>query len=138
MLTLNMLGACGDVEITFETDQVVIDWRKSPRVERTALKALIVKAKENGFETFDDEGEKTDELPSDGHFGSKEGKIILKGKPSQLKFVAEGIIEQEIKNGKLVMQANEDGSWNILRQGEFKSEPEKKQKVVSSEKVAGG
>lgn len=81
------------------------------------------------------------------------GEIALVGTKEQVEDIAFDLVDEEIRNNRIVAEAQEDGSWKVLRLGEFKKnveatkelvpagtpeEPEKKRAVSSHEKVGGG
>lgn len=133
----------GHTELEFKDGEVTLDWRETSLKERKALRDLIEKAKENGFVTYSvgEKGEReeiTETVP--GVFFNRAGKLILVGDKGKLSIIATGLVENEIKNGKLVMELQDDNSWTILRAEQFKVEDsgKKKKEVHVSEKVGGG
>lgn len=138
----------GHTELEFKDDEVTLDWRETSIKERKALRELIEKAKENGFVTYsaDEKGEReeiTESVP--GVFFNRSGKLILKGDKAKLSIIATGLVENEIKNGKLVMELQDDNSWLIVKAEQFKAEESgdkdakgKKKTVHVSEKAVGG
>ncbi len=73
-----------------------------------------------------------------GTFRGRKGEIVLKGEVKKVKLFAQEMIEGELKDNRIVMEAQDDGTWKMLKSGEFKAEPGKKKKVVSSVPAGGG
>lgn len=139
-LTLDITSVGGHAELAFEGELVRVKWNDTTSTDRQMVKALVAQAKKLGLLPFktDLEGrptpEPTKKLP--GAIFNKKGEIVLKGDELGAAKLAKELVEQEIREGRLVMVAQKDGSWKIVKPGQF--EPKKETKVVSTAKVAGG
>ena len=127
-LKVNLTGRGGHTSVNFSGEEATLQWKDTSDVEKKSLKSLIEQAVAKGFEIKSGEVASIDSGP---------GEIVLKGKENLLKLVAKDLIDAEIKSGKLAMEANEDGTWKILKVGDFEPK-EKEQTVVSSAVPAGG
>ncbi len=152
-LSVTIQGIGGHTEVNFEEGRVKLSWKETTMRERTMLREMIEKAKAGGMKTYgvDASGnadKETDVVP--GTIFNRSGDLILKGDGNLVTLLAKGLIEAELKCGRLVMEAQEDNSWRILRSGdtieETKSEKkegkeeekEKKKKVHTTAKNDGG
>lgn len=129
-MDLTIAGASGHTSLTFRDDGVLVDWEKTSSKERGLLTDLLTKAREKGFKTYtlDDEEqpvEIAETLP--GWLFNRKGKLLLKSEEKRkLQVFAKDIIDLQITNGKLVMEATKDGEWKILKLGEFELRVEDK------------
>lgn len=166
-MNLSFTGEGGHTELTFEKEGVIVEWLKTTAAERDLIAKLFVDAREKGLETYtlddDDKPLKISEAVP-GWIFNRKGRLMIKGADGStidlptLKILAKGIIDSEIKCGKLVME-EKDGEWKVLRIGDFvlkvededtttdaeasaTTEPRaksgKKQKVVSQKVPVGG
>lgn len=123
LMDLTIAGASGHTSLTFRDDGVLVDWEKTSSKERGLLTDLLTKARAKGFKTFtldDDEQpvEIAETLP--GWLFNRKGKLLLKTEEKvNLQIFAKDLIDLQITNGKLVMEATKDGEWKILKLGEF-------------------
>jgi len=137
---LNVTGHNGHTELSFTKDSVRVKWAETGVVERGLIKSLIQTSQLFGFKAFnvDADGKAADavtKLP--GIFQGKKGEVLLEGEPKKVKLLCEEMINGEIKDGKMVFEAQKDGTWKILREpGEFKAD--EKKSVTTSSKVGGG
>lgn len=142
-LTLDMTGVNGHTELSFWKDQVRVKWAETTVSERDLIRGLIQTSKIFGFKpwTVDEDGKPKEELKKlPGLFRGKKGEIILKGEVKKVKLLAQELIEGEVRNNHMVLEAQDDGSWKILKTGQFdpEKEPGKKKKVTTSAPVGGG
>ncbi len=139
-MTISMQSMGGHTEIEFKDDKITLEWRETDLRERKGLVVLVEQAKKGGFKFFSvgDDGveEELTEKAQPVFFG-RAGKLLLKGAKTSIDVIAKGLIEDEIKNGKLVMELTKDNEWRILRAEQFLVTDEKKKVVVAS-KPAGG
>lgn len=134
----------GHTELEFKDGEVTLDWKDTTKEEKAALSVFVEKAKSNGFTIeaaiADDKREEVAEkLPS--VFFAKSGKLFLKGENAKLAIIATGLVESEIKRGKMVMELQDDNSWKIMRAEQFVAEEAKdktKKKTVHVSGKAGG
>jgi hypothetical protein len=141
-LDLSMTGNNGHTEMSFSKDQVRVTWRETNAGERDLIRGLVKTSKLFGFtaHTVDADGNAKDEAKTlPGIFRGKKGELILKGEIKKMKLFAQEMIAGELKEGRIVLRAKDDGQWEFVKAGEeVKAEPGKKEKVVSSERVGGG
>lgn len=142
-LTLMATGLGGHTEAIFEKNQIRISFSKTDPKERGLIENLVERARKEGMklhtvDNSDNLKEIEDDLLLDKIFKSK-GKLALTGSVDAVKKLALDIVEKEISERSLVMEAQEDGTWKILREkGEFKEKEDKEQKVTSSKVPVGG
>lgn len=139
-LVLMAKGTGGHTEAVFAKDEIRISFVKTDPKERGMIETMVEKAKKEGMKlhTADKDGKLTeidDATLVDKIFKSK-GELILKGSVATVKKLALDIVEKEILERSLVTEAQTDGSWKIIKEGEFKDKEEKQ--VVQSSKVPGG
>ena len=88
---------------------------------------------------MDEDGKPKDKVKKlPGLFRGKKGEIILKGTVKKVKLFSQEMIAGELKDSRIVMEAKSDGTWKILKPGDYKPEGGKKRKIVSSAAVGGG
>jgi hypothetical protein len=141
-LTLTMKGPGGHTEAIFNRDEIRISFAKTDDKERGMIENLVERAKKEGMtlHSVDKEGdlkEISDDLLLDKIFKSK-GELALTGTIEAVKKLALDLVEKEIIERSLVMEAQDDGTWKILKEkGSFK-EKEGKEQGVTTSKIAGG
>jgi hypothetical protein len=130
----------GHTELNFEDNEATLDWVRTSEIERKSLASLVQEAMSKGYEVFEDKKGTKSVSKVDEDIFSKKGYLLLRNKENICSlFLAKGLIDAEIKSGKLVMEAQEDGSWQIVKMGEFKpAEGKKEQHVTSGAAPAGG
>jgi hypothetical protein len=140
-LSLAITGPGGHTEVLFEDDKVVVKFKNTSPAERGAIEQLVEKGrkiglvlhrskKEEATKPFDD----IKEVVMD-----KKGEIALKGKAEDVEKLAVALIEKEIKDGRVVAEAQEDGQWKILEDAKlFKPRKDKKQALTSTKVPVGG
>ena len=154
-LTIAASGPGGHTVVTCDGTKILVNFHKTSPKERGMIETLVEKAKAAGLTLHrSKKGEAGDVLPKihDVLMDSK-NEIVLLGTKDQVEEIAFDLVDQEIRNNRVVAEAQEDGSWKVLRLGEFKKnveaskelvpagaveEPEKKRAVSSHEKVGGG
>lgn len=140
-ITLDVTGTNGHTELSFSKGQVRVTWKETNATERGLIKGLIQTGRLFGFVPYsvDDDGKPKEMLTKlPGTFRGKKGEIVLVGEVQKVKLFAQEMIEGEIRENRLVLEAQADGTWKALKPGDFKAEPGKKKKVTSSEPVGGG
>lgn len=139
MLTLNATGIGGHTEVTFEDETVLVKYHKTSPSERGMIETLIEKGQKLGLKLHQAKkgvvGAKLDDIVT--VILDKKGEVALTGDKKMVEDLAVQAVEKEIKDGRLVMEAREDGSWKILHAGEFKKKG-KKQAVASHSAPGGG
>jgi hypothetical protein len=140
-LTLSVMGSSGHTEVRFTDDGAVLEWKNITSFEKVALRKLIISARKGGCKTHavGEDGkpaEETKKLP--GTIFSRSGKLYFKGNLDALKKIAVDAVENEIKSGKLVMEAQKDGTFNIVKLGSFVLKEKEPQKVASTVPPRGG
>lgn len=145
-LTVTIQGIGGHTEVNFEEGRVKLSWKETTMREQTMLREMLEKAKAGGMKTYsvDANGnadKETDVVP--GTIFNRSGDLILKGEGALVTILAKGLINAEQKSGRLVMEAQDDNTWKILRSGDSIEEAkpedkEKKKKVHTTAKQAGG
>lgn len=145
-LDLSMTGNNGHTEMSFAKDQVRVIWKETNAGERELIRGLVKTSKLFGFTAHevDADGKPATEITKlPGFFRGKKGELILKGDIKRMKMFAQEMIAGELKDGRIVLKAKDNGEWEFVRDaktvGETKEgETPKKEKVVSSERVGGG
>lgn len=140
-VTLSVTGYNGHTELSFTKGQARVKWAETNSGERDLIRGLIQTGRIFGFVpwTVDADGNPKDQLKKlPGAFRGRKGEIVLKGDVKKMKLFAQEMIEGELKDNRIVMEAQADGTWKLLKSGEFKAEPGKKKKVASSAPVGGG
>lgn len=138
-MDLTIAGASGHTSLTFRDDGVLVDWEKTSSKERGLLTDLLTKARAKGLKTFtldDDEQpvEITETLP--GWLFNRKGKLLLKTEEKvKLQIFARDLIDLQIGNGKLCMEATKEGEWKILKLGEFELRVEGERQPVEADPV---
>ncbi len=143
-MTVSIQGIGGHTEIDFEDGRAKLTWKQTSMRERKLLRGMIKMAKAGGMKTYtvDEHGnaaKETSRVP--GTIFNRSGELILKGEGSVVEMLAKNLVDAEKKSGRLVMEAQADNTWKILRPGDKEEEKEKsesKRKVHSTAKAAGG
>lgn len=153
-LAMSLMDMSGDTELTFRDDHVRVKWGKTTPQERKLIVALVEKAEKSGLKAFlvDEDGKavetKAEDEKSPGasktvrtveaELEKKAGELILKGEKKGVKVVAKDLVEAEIKRGHIVMQAQKDNTWKILKAEEFEPDKAEAEAVTSKKPVGGG
>lgn len=141
-LVLMATGTSGHTEAIFELEKIKISFSKTDPQERGMIENLVEKAQKEGMKLHSmDDKENLKEIDNQTLLDmifKKKGKLVLTGTVDAVKKIALDIVEKEIRERSLVMEAQDDGTWKILREaGEFKDK-EEKQAVTTSKAVGGG
>lgn len=155
-LTLTASGPGGHTVVTFDGSEIRINFHKTSPKERGMIETLVEKALGGGLKLHRSKsGKPGDALGRilDVLLESK-GEVMLLGTQAQVDELAVGLVEEQIRSNRVVAEAQEDGSWKVLRLGDFKAEAkvketekgapapdveaDKKRAVSSHEKVVGG
>lgn len=139
-LTLALTGPSGHAEAQFFGHRILITYQVTTERERGTVSLLVEKALKKGMKLY---------RGKDGEIGKpleklvdvildKRGQVILEGEKKDVEQLALEALEEEVKNGRIISEAQEDGTWKVIKIGEFKAKEGEKQKVVSHEPVRGG
>lgn len=133
--TLSLIGEGGDTRLSFTKDQIRVTWTKTTMRERKMVKRLVAAAEKENFTvvTVDPDGKpdkpaRAKDLP--GLFGKKNGEVLLQGSTKGIKLIARTLVEAEITDGNALMKAQEDGTWKLIRSGEYTAEKEAEDKEL--------
>jgi hypothetical protein len=162
-LTLAVTGAFGHAEAEFAGDGITITYKRTTPGERGTIAQLVEKAKKKGMTLHTveksgkisalvekakevvgiekEEKEKATKLVGDlmDVLMEKKGQIVLKGDKQTVESLALETVEEEVKSKRVVSEAQDDGTWKVIKIGEFKAkEGDKKQAVASHAPVGGG
>jgi hypothetical protein len=140
-VTISLLGADGHTELKIEDRQIRLKWNKAGMMERRMLRDLLTKARERGFEPYEVDGSGkavkiTKNLP--GVFRGSKGELVLKSTPENIKKIAGELVDIEIADGHIVLEAQKDHTWKALKKGEFKPDEKEPKTLQSVKAVAGG
>lgn len=138
-LTFSAMGIGGHTVVTFEKDVILVKYHKTSPSERGMIEQFVEKALAKGLKLHrskkGEAGEPLDAIVD--VIMDPKGEVALKGPKEAVDELAVAVVEKEIKDGRLVMEAQEDGTWKILHLGDFKKK-DKEQEVVSQSKAGGG
>lgn len=150
-LTLSLLGVGGDARLSFTKDHIRMTWEETTMRERRMMKSLITRARKANLEvcTVDPDGKpdtaaRGKDLPGGIKRAKAEGEVLIQGNRKAIAEIATALVEEEIKDGSLVMEAQQDGSWKLLSAESNKKAAEeaekkgKKRELQSSRAVGGG
>jgi hypothetical protein len=132
---LSLIGPGGDTRLSFTKDQIRVTWTQVTSRERKMVKKLLATAEKENFSvaTVDADGKpdkpaRRKDLP--GLFGTKNGEVLLQGSTKNIKVLARQLVEAEIEDGHVVMKARDDGSWEMLRKGEYTAMKEREDREL--------
>lgn len=142
-LALDITDRTGHTEAAFDGDSIRISFRKTTPEERGLIDAMIDKAKKENMvlNTVDKDGnlKPIEDLDKLSELFKSKNEIMLKGTAEAVKRIALDLVEKEIGKHRLVMVAQDNGQWKIVREKEdFKPSEEKKNKVESHEVPSAG
>ncbi len=153
-LTLDIKGGNGHTEVLFEGDKVIIKYHKTDPIERGMIKQLVEKGEKLGLVLYTSKKEEPTVPLGDIHdvIMKKGGEIALKGqeeKVTELEIVLKGSeeaveklaadkVQEEIKKGRLVYEAQPDRTWKVLDKSSMFKPKKDKQRVSTSAPVVGG
>lgn len=133
-LSLSLMDETGHTEVRFQKRWVRLEYGGVTRKEHNAVKRLVKRGRTLRLALRADEedvpGDDLKRLPR----APKSGVVTvwLTGSRSAVRRLALETVEEEIKNGKIVMEATKDGSWRVLRSGDLKDDGEPKQLAAAS------
>lgn len=140
-LTLAITGVDGHAEADFTSDKIVLTFKKTTPSERGTIQTLVEKGLKKGLKLFygkNGEAGKPLEKILDVLLARK-AQVVLTGDEKVIEELALEAVEEEVKSRRVVMQAREDGTWAVVKVGDFKPEKDgKKQAVTSTAPVGGG
>lgn len=134
-LMLSITGAGGDTTLDFEKDQVKVSWEKSGVVERRMIAALVKTAETFGLKPESPEGQKP-RVP--GFLKGRAGALVLKGPTETIRKFAKVAVESEVSAKRLVMKGQKDGTWKVLKAGEYEAPGEGERQAVKTTAPVGG
>jgi ABC-type uncharacterized transport system substrate-binding protein len=137
---LAITGVDGHAEAEFTSDKIVLTFKKTTPSERGSMDKLVEKAKKKGLKLHVGKNGNVDK-PLEKFMDllmSKKGQVILTGDEKVIEALALEAVEEEVKQRRVVMQAREDGTWKVVKVGDFKPEGDKKKVVTSTAPVGGG
>lgn len=155
-LTLDIKGGNGHTEVLFEGDKVVIRYHKTDPVERGMIKQLVEKGEKLGLVLYTSKKEEPTVPLGDIHdvLMKKGGEVALKGVEEKVTELAKEIVlkgteeaveklaadkvQEEIKKGRIVYEAQPDRTWKVLDKSTVFKPKKEKQRVSSSAPVVGG
>lgn len=133
MITHNLTGHGGHTALVFKDDTVTIEWENSNIWERGSLRQIINAAKVFNF--------KVTGTKFDRGVGPKTGKVIMTATEEKVDMLAETFTDKELKDGKLLMEGQKDGTWKIIKnisELESPSKSKKNPKTRTSHRKLGG
>lgn len=136
-LSLSIMDTSGHAEVKFGED-VRVNWNDTTRGERKLIKALVKTARECGLSPRAVKNEKVVDAPAalPGLLRNHDGALALMGAPDAIAALAKRLVEDELALGRIVLIAQDDGTWKIAKKGEF--DPAKAKKVTTAAPVVGG
>lgn len=139
-LMLAITGVDGHAEAEFTSDKIVLTYKKTTPSERGSMDKLVEKALKKGLKLHIGKNGNADK-PLERLMDvlmKKKGQVVLTGEAKAIESLALEAVEEEVKMRRVVMQAREDGTWKVIKVGDFKPAQEKKQAVTSTAPVGGG
>jgi hypothetical protein len=139
-LKLAITGVDGHAEADFTSDKIVLTFKKTTPSERGTIESLVEKGLKKGLKLFhgkNGEAGKPMERIMDVLMKNK-AQVVLTGDEKVIEALALEAVEEEVKARRLVMEAREDGTWKVVKVGDFKAKEEGKKKVVTSTAPVGG
>jgi len=144
-LNIAVVGPGGDASLSFTDKHIRVRWKEATLKERRMVSSLIKRARKLNMQVCTVDADGLPDKPAykqdvPGLFkGGKGGELLLQqGAPGAIASLAKELIEDEIKVGALVMEAQKNGTWKIVKSGDFKAEePETSKELVAvGEKAA--
>lgn len=139
-LTLAVTGVDGHAEAIFTSDKIVLTFKKTTPKERGTIESLVEKSLKKGLKLFYGKNGDADK-PMENIMDvlmKKKAQVILTGDSKVIEALALEAVEEEVKARRVVMEAREDGTWKVVKIGDFKPAEEGKKKVVTSTAPVGG
>ena len=164
-INIAVVGPGGDASLSFTDKAIRVRWKEASLKERRMIGAIIKRARKRHMQvcTVDADGRPDKpaygkDIPSLFRGGAGGELLIQEGDSGAVAAIAAELIEDEIKVGALVMEAQKDGTWKIVKSGDFKpeepkpesekalvpagekaeSKPEEKRELQVSRPVGGG
>lgn len=134
-LMLSITGSGGDTTLDFEKDKIGVSWNKSGVVERRMIAGLVKTAGTFGLKAESAEGHAA-RVP--GFLKGKSGSLVLKGDTEAIRKFAKAAVESEVAAKRIVMSAQKDGTWKILKSGEYEAPKEGEKQAVTTKAPVGG
>lgn len=142
-MSLALIGVGGDARVSFTKEHIRLTWAETTSRERRMISTLVKRARKEKFGvcTVDKDGKadkpaRWKDLP--GLFGKGSGEILFQGSLKAIQALACELVDEEIKTGCIVSEAQPDGTWKVLKEGEVKPEEDKKTEVQSTRALGGG
>jgi glycosyltransferase A (GT-A) superfamily protein (DUF2064 family) len=140
-LTFAVTGIDGHAEADFTADKIVLTFKKTTPSERGTIEKLVEKGLKKGLKLFygknGDAGKPMDRIMD--VLMKNKAQVVLTGDAKVIEELALEAVEEEVKSRRLVMEAREDGTWKVIKVGDFKAKADgKKQAVTSHAPVVGG
>lgn len=139
-LTFAVTGVDGHAEADFTADKIVLTFKKTTPSERGTIEKLVEKGLKKGLKLFHgkngDAGKPMDRI-MDVLMKSK-AQVVLTGDEKVIEELALEAVEEEVKSRRLVMEAREDGTWKVVKVGDFKPKADGKKQAVTSHAPVGG
>ena len=139
-MTFAVTGVEGHAEAEFTSDKIVLTFKKTTPSERGTIEKLVEKGLKKGLKLFygkNGDAGKPMERILDVLMKSK-AQVVLTGDAKVIEELALAAVEEEVKARRVVMEAREDGTWKVVKVGDFKPKEGKKQVVTSHAPVGGG
>jgi hypothetical protein len=139
-MRLAITGVDGHAEADFTTDKIVLTFKKTTPSERGTIEKLVEKGLKKGLKLFHGKNGNADK-PLDRLLDvlmNRKAQVVLTGDSKVIEELALEAVEEEVKARRLVMEAREDGTWKVVKVGDFKPKEEGKKKVVTSTAPVGG
>lgn len=139
-LMLAVTGKDGHAQADFTSDKIVLTFKKTTPAERGTIETLVEKALKKGLKLFHGKNGETTKPMKDIHdvLLDRKAQAILTGDAKVIEELALEAVEEEVKLRRVVMEAREDGTWKVVKIGEFKPKEEGKKQVVTSHAIVGG
>ena len=123
-LTFAASGPGGHTVVTCEGTKVLVNYHKTDPKERGMIEKLVEKGLGLGLVLHHSRkgvvGEALKNVVE--VLMDAKGEIALVGTKEAVEELAYDVVEAEIRNNRVVAEAQEDGSWKVLRLGDFKKD----------------
>lgn len=122
MLTLSLMGPSGHTVVVFDGGKALVNFQKTSPGERGMIATLVEKAQKLGLKLHRaKKGEAGDPLEAltDVLMDAK-GEIALVGTSEAVEDLAFEMVAEEIRGNRVVSEAQPDGTWKVLKMGDWK------------------
>lgn len=139
-LTFAVTGVEGHAEADFTSEKIVLTFKKTTPSERGTIEKLVEKGLKKGLKLHygaSGEAGKPMERILDVLM-KKKAQVVMTGDAKVIETLALEAVEEEVKARRLVMEAREDGTWKVVKVGDFKPKEKGKKQVVTSTAPVGG